>query len=218
MTPIRTTHSKNLVPRIVTIALWGAFVLSGSYWTKKLSTNTPNTATAQKNKPTQLQLPPDTAAISRLLSGEHITKAPTPIKDIDRFILSGLVANLNGQSAALISIDGAPAKPVLVGMQLAPGFILVAVARHEAILAETMASPIRTILKLSQNPLVSTLTVPSSGSTFSLPIASRDMLSEPNHIQTSPSLGMAARTMDPSSYPARMDARRLPDSITGMQR
>lgn len=65
-----------------------------------------------------------------------------------RFALLGVIASVAGQGAALISVDGQPARPLRVGAQIAPGYRLEAVGRREAVLADDAPVPAQTILLL----------------------------------------------------------------------
>lgn len=88
------------------------------------------------------------AELARLL-GDAGTSASEPVPGPgSRFVLLGVIAGASGQGAALIAVDGQPARPFRVGMAVAPGFVLQRVAAREVMLADTPDGPVKLTLPL----------------------------------------------------------------------
>ena len=94
--------------------------------------------------PAEVSLP-SAQALGQWLGAGPAAEAPGPAQ---RFQLLGIVAGTRGGGAALIAVDGQPARPFAVGAQLAPGFVLQRLAVREAVLAEAMDGPPRLVLPL----------------------------------------------------------------------
>ncbi|MDP2818749.1 MAG: hypothetical protein Q8O29_10855 [Polaromonas sp.] len=132
---------------MATAVVWAAVAMSGWYWTQvglategpSLVDTPPLTATPEISRPMEL---------ARLLGAAAPVAAGPGPGPAERFILSGVIASLVGQGAALISVDGKPARPFAVGSELAPGYVLVSVALREAMLAEGLFAPVRAVLSL----------------------------------------------------------------------
>jgi general secretion pathway protein C len=65
-----------------------------------------------------------------------------------RFSLLGVVSDAGGQGAALISVDGRPAKPFRVGSQVDEGIVLQSVQGRSAVLAASRIGPPLATLEL----------------------------------------------------------------------
>lgn len=130
-----------------TAFVWAFVALSGWYWTQAvIAASKPalpavQRATASDDASNPITLP-------RLLGATPAAVAGLGPGPADRFVLSGVIASNIGQGAALIAVDGKPARPFAVGSELAPGYILVAVASREAMLAEGLNAPVRAVLTL----------------------------------------------------------------------
>ena len=201
--------------RSVTTLVWASVVISGWFWTHAgISARVYSTADAAPSQKT-----PDitnAAVLARLLGASPLPQAGPGPNPADRFVLSGVIASRVGQGAALIAVDGKPARPFTVGAMLSPGYVLVSLAPREAMLAEEVNSPVRLTLSLplqvsAQSPTAlqtSLSNVPS----FALPpvgpasgISGVSPLVTPNvPEQTSP-------------VPARADARRQPQQLLGRE-
>ncbi len=89
---------------------------------------------------------PSAEELGRWMGASPAAVEPAPAQ---RFVLVGIVAAGSGRGAALVSVDGQPARPYAVGAQLAPGFVLQRLAAREAVLAEAMDGPPKLVLPLA---------------------------------------------------------------------
>jgi hypothetical protein len=83
------------------------------------------------------------AAVGRLLGQTAAAPATTTAAPSlsSRFNLIGVVAGRSQQGAALIAVDGRPAKPYRVGSAVDEGLVLQSVAPRRAVLAASAAGP-----------------------------------------------------------------------------
>jgi general secretion pathway protein C len=121
-----------------TFVLWGLVAASAVYWGMKLTARPAGAVTA----PTAARTPPpaDPAALARLLGASPAAAAPLPSL-ASRFSLLGVVANRSNQGAALIAVDGKPAKPFRVGAAVNEGLVLKSVESRRAVLAASADGP-----------------------------------------------------------------------------
>jgi general secretion pathway protein C len=77
------------------------------------------------------------------LLGQSAVAASTPTAPSlsSRFNLIGVVANRSQHGAALIAVDGRPAKPYRVGSAIDEGLVLQSVAPRRAVLAASTSGP-----------------------------------------------------------------------------
>jgi general secretion pathway protein C len=104
----------------------------------------------------------DPAAIARLLGGAPAAAGlSAPVATLaSRFQLMGVVAGVqSGGGAALIAVDGKPAKPFRVGANVDEGMVLQSVRGRQAVLGAP------------NGPALVTLEVPLRGATPQAPIA-----------------------------------------------
>ena len=130
----------------------------------------------------------------------------------DRFILSGVIASLVGQGAALISVDGKPARPFAVGSELAPGYVLVSVAPRAAMLAEGLFAPVRAVLSLplpQQGEATSIAPVLASAVPITPGNPAAATLAPAGAPGVAPSVAIEP---SPPPVPPRADARRQPQT------
>lgn len=121
--------------RGTTFALWALAAASAVYWGLKFSAHPApaGPAVAARTAP-----PVDPQAIARLLGASPVAAAAAPVAPLaSRFALLGVADQGSGHGAALVSVDGKPAKPYRVGMQLDEGIVLKSVAGRKAVLAST---------------------------------------------------------------------------------
>lgn len=138
---------KNMGPRLAAVAVWGAVAISIWYWVQAtIAINAPSALKAQRIASNIEAYDP--VAMARLLGSSLLAPVVPSVAMADRFMLSGIVASSTGQGAALISVDGAPAQPFRVGAELAPGFVLVAVAPRDAMLADGLNAAVQAVLSL----------------------------------------------------------------------
>lgn len=86
--------------------------------------------------------PADPAAVARLLGASPQAMAAAPVVSLaSRFSLVGVVAGRSRRGAALIAVDGRPAKPFRVGSAVDEGLWLQAVEGRRAVLAASANGP-----------------------------------------------------------------------------
>ena len=120
--------------RTVTFALSALVAGSGVYWFLKGSGSAPLPA-AQPVALASVALDPQ--AVARALGGAALA-APgaAPASASSRYVLAGVVADPSSKAgAALIAIDGKPAKPFRVGALVDGALVLQSVAPRRAVLA-----------------------------------------------------------------------------------
>ena len=125
--------------RGVTFLLWIAAGASVVYWGLKLAAR-PATVTA----PTigRAPAPVDPAAVARLLGSGPVAALPAAPSLASRFALVGVVAGPGARpGAALIAVDGKPAKPFRVGAAVEEGLVLQSVEARRAVLAAAADGP-----------------------------------------------------------------------------
>ena len=134
-----TTLSSRWAVAGSTFALWALAAASAVYWGLQLSsTNTVATAPPAVRSPA----PVDPAAVARLLGFSPTVAAAAPVASLaSRFSLVGVVASRAHGGAALISVDGKPAKPFRVGSTVDEGLVLQSVDARRAVLAPGMEAP-----------------------------------------------------------------------------
>jgi general secretion pathway protein C len=129
-----------------TFSLWALVAASAAYWSLKLS-NTGGVVTAPPAA--RSPAPVDTAAVARLLGSSPtaagVAQAPSAGS---RFALVGVVANRGHGGAALIAVDGKPAKPFRVGSAVEDDLLLQSVDARQAVLAPSMDAPPSVTLQL----------------------------------------------------------------------
>ncbi|WP_332815166.1 type II secretion system protein N [Ramlibacter sp.] len=124
----------------VTLLVWAAAAASAAYWGLKVSGQGASgpVAAAGLRQPA----PADPAAIARLLgssAGAAAAPAAGPQPSAaSRFQLVGVVADKSQHGAALIVVDGKPAKPYRVGARVDEGLVLQSVQPRRAVLAPSM--------------------------------------------------------------------------------
>lgn len=121
--------AQHWIRRLLTLALWALCGVSMAWWGLKLS---------QPRMPAgaplagQEALVADTQALSRILGAEAAPARMAGAAAPARFVLSGVLAGTrSGDGAALIAIDGKPAKPYRVGAELEPGLVVQSLGARE---------------------------------------------------------------------------------------
>ena len=120
-----------------TLLVWAFALGSALYWGMRL-TESRNMVEAPPQPP-QLTTA-DPAAVARVLG----VRAASPVVQASlasRFSLQGVVSGGPGGGAALISVDGKPAKAVRVGSVVEEGLILQSANARAVTLAESRSSP-----------------------------------------------------------------------------
>jgi general secretion pathway protein C len=139
------------VIRGITALLWMLAAASAFYWGSRM-TGRGNAAVgpAAASAAPADNAPARQAAIAKLL-GAMPSVATAPLAGpgpAERFVLLGVIASMTGKGAALISVDGQPARPLVPGAQIAPGYVLESVGRREAVLVDGAPVPVKTVLSL----------------------------------------------------------------------
>lgn len=128
--------------RGATFALWGLAAASAAFWALKLGgSSAPVLAPLPPARPV---LSADPGAIARLLgSAPAVASAGAPQPTLaSRFQLVGVVAGeRSGGGAAVIAVDGRPARPYRVGTALDQGLVLQSVRGRTASIAASMSTP-----------------------------------------------------------------------------
>lgn len=138
---VTNTYSKWGV-RLGTLALWAAAGASVVFWGLRLSA-----PAATGSAPVVLPPPvaPDAQALARLLGvPAHPTVAAAgPVAPVaSRFVLVGVLAGRqSGGGAALIAVDGKPAKPFRVGAVVDDGLVVQALGPRQAQLGAALDGP-----------------------------------------------------------------------------
>jgi len=130
--------------RLTTLVLWALAAASTVYWGLRLTALPHEHAnTIIATAPTSEPLTADADAIARLLGGNQsppkstVSSSQSPATS--RFVLKGILAGSSTQSgAALIAINGQPAKPYRIGAEIAPGLVLQSLSKRQARLGKSM--------------------------------------------------------------------------------
>ena len=130
--------------RLTTLALWALAAASAAYWGLRLSAGAPGSAAPAVSSAT---VAPDVQAMARLLGA---VVAPVPVAAASsRFALVGVLAGRNsGGGAALIAVDGKPAKPYRVGSAIDTGLVLQSLGPRQAHLGASVAGPASLTLEM----------------------------------------------------------------------
>ena len=117
--------------RLGTLAIWALAAASAAYWGLRLTARPPGMPA-----PTAAPAPvaADMQAMARLLgavTAQTLQAAAAPVSS--RFALVGVLAGQQGGSgAALIAVDGKPAKPYRVGATVDAGLVLQSLGPRQA--------------------------------------------------------------------------------------
>lgn len=131
------------IQRLTTLALWALCGVSLAWWGLRLTQGS-----APARAPLAVSQAPalDAQALARLLGAEA---APAPAAAPTRLTLLGVLAGtVSGDGAALIAIDGKPAKPYRVGREVEPGLVVQSLGAREAHLGSAVDGPPTMTLEL----------------------------------------------------------------------
>ena len=114
-----------------TTLVWAAAAASAAFWALRLL------APADRAHPPAVAVAPaaqlDAGAVARLLGAQPAAAVAAATPDAaSRFQLQGVVADDLGRGAALIAIDGKPARPYRAGALLTDSYVLQAVEGRAA--------------------------------------------------------------------------------------
>lgn len=134
--------------RVATFALAALAAVSATYWGLK-GFGSPSLARA----PVLSTTPPvDPQAVARALGGAvvaaQVDSGAVAPSARSRFALVGVVADTSSGGAALIAVDGKPAKPFRVGTTVDGRLLLQSVNGRRAVLAAGMHAPAEVALEL----------------------------------------------------------------------
>ena len=117
---------------LVTSALWALAFGSAAFWGLRLSS--PPAGAPYRPAAAPVAAEPDTTALSGVLGARPGVAVAAAAPAAGRFTLLGVLAGSSHAGAALIAVDGQPAKPYRVGSVVAPGYVLQSVAPRRAVL------------------------------------------------------------------------------------
>ncbi|MBC7918431.1 MAG: general secretion pathway protein C [Rhodoferax sp.] len=117
--------------RLATLALAALAAGSAVYWVLKWPSAPAQVSVAEEPAAASL----DSSAVARALGGgaAPVANAVAPVSS--RFVLAGVVSGGVHRGAALIAVDGKPAKPYRVGAVVAEQWVLSAVQPRRVVLA-----------------------------------------------------------------------------------
>jgi len=124
-----------------------------------------------------------------------------------RFSLLGVIASLTGNGAALISVDGEPARPLSVGAQVAPGYTLKAVGRREALLVDSASVPAQIKLSLPSLEDFTDSEQPPAAAAVAVPARPAVIAPAPSAANPPAVPGPSRATRPGEGPPARQDSR-----------
>lgn len=133
--------------RAVTFGVAALAAASGVYWVLQW----PGAALAPAASVRVASTPPttDPQALAGLLGGASPAASAAPqVNAGSRFVLAGVVAGASRRGAALIAVDGKPAKPYPVGSRVDAGLFLQSVAARRAVLAASPGGPASLTLEM----------------------------------------------------------------------
>jgi general secretion pathway protein C len=126
--------------RLLTLCLGGLVAASVVAWTLKVQglQSTPSIAPIAMVPTAYPELTHVAKALGAVAKPTADVPVPAPILASSRFVLVGVVA-IGAQGAALIAVDGKPAKPYSVGATVGDTFVLQSVQARQAVLGSGAA-------------------------------------------------------------------------------
>ena len=124
--------------RGLTLVVWALAAASVAYWGLRLLARPGAPALAPLAA--SISVTADPAVVARLLGATPAQIAPQASL-ASRFALSGVVAGAPGGGAALIAVDGKPARPFRVGSLVEEGLVLQSATARQATLGQTRYGP-----------------------------------------------------------------------------
>jgi general secretion pathway protein C len=137
--------SSRLALPVATMLVWGAVAFSAVTWGLRWSA----TGAAPSNASMAVQALPevDVSAAARSLGAAAVQTAAAPTQ-ASRFHLQGVMSGGPNAGAALIAVDGKPAKPLRVGALVADGMVLQSAEARRVTLGASMDAPPTLVLEL----------------------------------------------------------------------
>ena len=139
-----STSSRALLP-VASLLVWGAVAFSAVTWGLRWSATDATLSNAIL--PGQALPEVDTAAVALSLGAAPVQATAAPSL-ASRFQLQGVLTGDASQGAALIAVDGKPAKPYRVGAVVAEGLVLQSALGRRISLGATMDGPQILVLEL----------------------------------------------------------------------
>jgi general secretion pathway protein C len=139
---VTNSHSRWGV-RLGTLALWAAASASVVFWGMRLSAPVAGVAAPGVRA---APAAPDAQALARVLGAVSAAPGMAPAPPVaalaSRFSLIGVLSGRrSGGGAALIAVDGKPAKPFRLGAEVDQGLMLQALGPRQVQLGERMGGP-----------------------------------------------------------------------------
>ena len=135
-----------------TLGLWALAAASVVFWGLRLAAPADAMVPPPVARSTTAAIDP--AAVARMFgvvtAKNEVAAAP---EAASRFSLLGVVADTAQHGAALIAVDGKPARPFRVGSMLADGFVLQSVGPRSAALGGSYDGPTAITLQLPVRPM-----------------------------------------------------------------
>jgi general secretion pathway protein C len=116
--------------RLITLLLAALAAGSAVYWVLKWPSAPVQISVADATEPASV----DSSAVARALGG-GVVVASVVVPVSNRFVLAGVVSGGVHRGAALIAVDGMPAKPYRVGAVVGEQWVLSAVQPRSVVLA-----------------------------------------------------------------------------------
>ena len=138
--------STRWIQHLITFALWALCGVSLAWWGLRLTQGS-----APGRAPLAVSQAPvlDAQALARLLGADAVPSSGAVAAAPTRLVLLGVLAGtVSGDGAALIAIDGKPAKPYRVGREVEPGLIVQSLGAREARLGAALDGPATMTLEL----------------------------------------------------------------------
>ncbi|GAC1359141.1 MAG: hypothetical protein NVSMB34_14070 [Variovorax sp.] len=146
-----TTLQGRWAVRLTTLTLWMLVAGTCVYWALRIA---PGAPAAMVVAPVRTSFAADPAAVARLLGAVPSLAAAGSVPSVSlasRFNLVGIVAERSHRGAALIAVDGKPARPYRVGASIDQGVVLQSVEVRRAVLAASAGGPALFTLELPRS-------------------------------------------------------------------
>lgn len=133
------------LPSVASALVWALVAFSAVTWCLRWSALARGTSSARVAQPTQPEL--DVSLASRSL-GALAPQAEVAPSLASRLVLQGVMTRPPAQGAALMSVDGKPARPYRVGSAVVDGLVLQSVQARRVSLGAHMDEPPSLVLEL----------------------------------------------------------------------